>query len=540
MNKFLKIFSFATCIIYLCLLTQIAKAQEQLVPLRLNPVLAQKAYNAQSSGRNSTKGAHKTMGIYPNTIRTLKIDTLNLPFLDDFSKPYYFPDSTKWVDRNVFINSTFPIAPPSIGVATFDGLDSTGFPYQFVPEGNVAGNADHLTSFPINLYNYLGGSGNGPWINYSALDSVYFSFFYQAGGRGNYPAPPDSLVLEFLHCFIDTVPTSDSTYRLADTCIWQWQWSKAGYTPLPPDTGFHPVIIHVDPMFYQPNFQFRFRNYAHLNGNLDKWNLDYVYLNRNRNCKDTIFSDVAFAYNTSSILRNYTQMPWEQYIPSELCDSVAADTVNTLRTFICNDDTVAKNTYFNYQLLDKNANPLSNYGPFSINIQPFNTGGYCNYSPFEKPPLNYKIPTMTDSTLYIVKSFVHAVPDFDNFNDTVLHYQPFYNAYAYDDGTAEMGYYLSGYYPSLAMSFKLNFPDTLKAIQIYFNPIIDDAQLYFFRLGVWADNNGSPGKLIYKDSVVSPIYGDTIVGGFNQFTTYRLNCLLVSFTSVGCSCPQIR
>src|SRR5690606_24103151 len=107
---------------------------------------------------------------------------LSLPFLDDFSQNYHFPDENLWQDINVYINSNYPKTPPSYGVATFDGLDSTGFPYDF--SSQIAhGIADSLTSHPIDL----------TVIN----DSVYLSFQYQAGGNGNAPEVEDSLRLDF-------------------------------------------------------------------------------------------------------------------------------------------------------------------------------------------------------------------------------------------------------------------------------------------------------------------------------------------------------
>ena len=500
--------------IFTYLITLTVTAQESLTKMQVNPILAQKH---QQLSKINTKAALKLR--VPVTI-----DTLQLPFLDDFSISNVFPDSTRWIDRSVFVNRTFPIAPPTLGVATFDGLDSTGYPYDFTSGALAAGEADHLTSFPINLYNYQLNQNSGPWVTYTAIDSVYLSFFYQAGGRGAAPDPADSLVLEFRRCFVDTIYTTDSTYNLVDTCIWQHQWSMAGYTPVYTDTNFHAVIINIDTSYFQNGFQFRFRNYAHLNANLDQWHIDYVYLNRNRNHADTIFSDVAFAYNPSSLLKNYQAMPWEQYKPSELRDTLVGDTLQTLRTYIRNNDTIQRNTYFNYQILDSKYNNLSNYGPYSINIQPFSTSGYCNYTPFVKPPLNYTIPLLTDSAQYIFKSYISSNPDFDHNNDTVIYYQNFYNYYAYDDGTAEAGYFLSstGGNPEFAMRYTLNIPDTLKAIEIYFNPIITNASLFFFRPAIWADAHGQPGALFYHDSVVTPIYGDTIVGGFNQFTKYKI------------------
>ena len=34
-----------------------------------------------------------------------------------------------WQDRYVYLNDTYPIQPHSIGVATFDGIDQVGYPY---------------------------------------------------------------------------------------------------------------------------------------------------------------------------------------------------------------------------------------------------------------------------------------------------------------------------------------------------------------------------------------------------------------------------
>jgi hypothetical protein len=56
---------------------------------------------------------------------------LTLPFIDDFSQHYFYPNENKWVDYNVYVNSSYPVNPISYGVATFDGLDSIGYPYNF-------------------------------------------------------------------------------------------------------------------------------------------------------------------------------------------------------------------------------------------------------------------------------------------------------------------------------------------------------------------------------------------------------------------------
>ncbi|MFT5921272.1 MAG: hypothetical protein ACI8TS_000600, partial [Flavobacteriales bacterium] len=104
---------------------------------------------------------------------------LTLPFFDDFAT-YSLPTSNpeipvelqRWSDDDVRLNCTFPILPPTIGVATFDGLDETGYPYNFVIS-DAYGPADTLTSLPIDLEGFSEG------------DNIYLTFFYQGGGIGN-------------------------------------------------------------------------------------------------------------------------------------------------------------------------------------------------------------------------------------------------------------------------------------------------------------------------------------------------------------------
>ena len=56
--------------------------------------------------------------------------TLTLPFIDDFSYSTSYPDNNLWTSSSsIFVNSTYAINPPTIGVATFDGLDFNRMAY---------------------------------------------------------------------------------------------------------------------------------------------------------------------------------------------------------------------------------------------------------------------------------------------------------------------------------------------------------------------------------------------------------------------------
>ena len=74
--------------------------------------------------------------------------------------------------------------------------------------------------------------------------------------------------------------------------------------------------------YLKKGFQFRFKNRATLSGNTDHWNIDYVYLNKTRAKADTSFNDVSFVYNGTPLLKNYRQMPWEQFKKSDLTDTI--------------------------------------------------------------------------------------------------------------------------------------------------------------------------------------------------------------------------
>ena len=53
--------------------------------------------------------------------------SLSLPFFDDFSSLSI--SSNLWIGNSTLINNNYPINPPTIGVVTFDGLDSMGYAY---------------------------------------------------------------------------------------------------------------------------------------------------------------------------------------------------------------------------------------------------------------------------------------------------------------------------------------------------------------------------------------------------------------------------
>ena len=96
-------------------------AQDVLLELSGNNTIG-KFYNANKNNPDSP---------YLEKNKKNNKAALTLPFIDDFSQNYIFPDGNLWEDMDVYINSNFPDYPITYGVATFDGLDATGTPYNF-------------------------------------------------------------------------------------------------------------------------------------------------------------------------------------------------------------------------------------------------------------------------------------------------------------------------------------------------------------------------------------------------------------------------
>ena len=77
----------------------------------------------------------------------------------------------------------------------------------------------------------------------------------------------------------------------------------------------------------------------------------------------------------------------------------------------------------------------------------------------------------------------------------------------------------------LAYRFDLNKADTLRAIEMYFNHVMDNNNNQYFFLCVWNDNVGTPVDTVYTHLTV-PLYSDKL----NKFYTYHTPAIPVSGT----------
>lgn len=119
--------------------------------------------------------------------RTQDIAPISLPFWDDFSTIRNgYADSTLWqYGQSVWVNEGMGINPPSLNVATFDGLDSLGRPYN-VNDILAKGYADKLISAPIRM----------DLVAPAQQANIAITFFYEFKGNGG-PDPGDKFSLSF-------------------------------------------------------------------------------------------------------------------------------------------------------------------------------------------------------------------------------------------------------------------------------------------------------------------------------------------------------
>jgi len=486
-----------------------------------------------------------TMTVYAITSQRCYWDTLNLSVqcnpifpdgtlngdtIDTIQVYLPIPNNNLWIDNFAYRNTTMGIDPPTYGVVTFDGTNEFGKAYS-PGANNSYGIADYLTSKPIDL---------------SGGDSLFISFFSQPKGLGYRPDEHDSLALEFYSPI---------------TGQWYHQWSAIGDTLTGVDTcrAFLQTILPItNNLFRQKGFQFRFKNWGNLSGNLDHWNLDYVRLDSSRTITDLVIDDVAFVYLPPTILNKYTSMPYEQF--------TLADRKLKWNNYISNLNNVNETMSYTYTVYNEAGGFMNQYptqypgapGTEPNTIAPFNPNGYTQYPRWFEPDFHDSLsaplpPGLTccpynDSARFTIHhALTVASGDVNPENDSIVLHQDFINYYSYDDGTAEQTMWL-GTPGHMAVKFNNHFADTLRALQFYFSPVKDDVNARYISLEIYAgdlntliystskqvgvldaDPNGIVNKInngfttyLFTDSIIPLPAGDFYVGWY-QSQTFKLN-----------------
>lgn len=508
--------------------------------------------------------------------------SVTLPFFDDFANYHLYPKESLWIGRSVFINKDFPLYPTNVGAATFDAIDETGKVYQnadwipfeadvltsrpirldsvFDPVVRKIGPEDSLY---LSFYFQPQGVGDDPesWDTlilefarqgdtiFSHIDSVLVSAQLYLDHPDDTLRPLDTLwAPESEGCDTNIYKINfrvlgwddwlmmpcDSVF--APDTIWEKVWHSEGmkleeFQEIY-DRDFVQVMIPLysdpsDSVYFYDSFQFRFRNYASIandiipswRSNSDHWNVDWVYLNYNRNQGDSTYRVLTFSERAPSFLKNYQSMPYRQYRAGSVTDLLKAQ----FNMYITNLDDVEHNTSYEYKVGQVNGN--FNYGYYggSCNLQPFDIFGFQNCSSgcgaaHACPPVNsaFNYDFSRDTTSYLITHYISDSSDADVLIDSTTYWQGFYNYYAYDDGTPEFGYGIEPAGAKMAYQFNLSITDTLWGVQMYFNHTQNNANEIFFNLMVWQDNNGRPGEELYRSPSTEPKWKD----GLYEFYPY--------------------
>ena len=402
-------------------------------------------------------------------------------FFDDFSAENVFVNNNLWDFSSVKVTRNYAINPPSLGVATFDGLNEYGLARDFSVI-NSSAPSDTLLSKPIDL---------------SGLSTAFFMFYFQGKGLGETPEIQDKLVLEFFN-----------------GSFWVEKWSSFGVAML----EFEKEVIIIDSAQYlTDDFKFRFRNYATISGNFDHWHIDYLVINELLNVSDTTeLNDVSFVYSSPSFLNRYYEMPWTHFLNNEATE--LKDSIDV----ILRNNSASVNVDFQFNVYENNSQiyhyPIIGVSR-NVTILDYDTIG--NFS-FTNPPIDIQSNIFNsfelDSASFLVQYIIKTSNSDIKNNDTLYHDQNFLSHFAYDDKSAESAYGINTNGAMLAYEFQLNRPDTLRAIQMYFPQMLDSVSDIPFKLTIWKDINGQ-GNVLYQQDVY-PVHTEN-----GNYHTYYLDSL---------------
>jgi hypothetical protein len=436
---------------------------------------------------------------------------LNLPFFEDFSSSSVIPDSSKWTDRYAFINNSFAFEPISVGVATLDAIDENGEVYAL---SDLPTSSDKLTSQPFDLSPYATGT-----------DSVRLSFFYQAGGKGEVPEIRDSLLLEFYS------PSADT-------------WEKGWYAITDTFSLFTQVILDIPQSYCQKGFRFRFRNYTSVSSsevtggkgalsNVDCWNVDYIMMNTLPPYTHKSINDITMVEPPRELMDFYESVPWTHLNDAQ---TITRNNMHYVVRNLAEGDSVnVGRTYYTYNLnTGFRENDEVYFAKFPADQlirrnDPF-------FAPFTRDD------DSKEGTIQVVGYLITPAQQ-EKQNDTcstVLHFRDYY---AYDDGSPEYGFGISGESTAgalLAYRFRIFKPDTLRALDMLFNKTRNhyNANLNF-RLCVWKDAAGVPGDLIYMSPELFSPGDEKGMPGFTRYAIPADTNLVINDTSIFAGWKQV-
>ncbi|SEI74892.1 Por secretion system C-terminal sorting domain-containing protein [Cyclobacterium xiamenense] len=436
---------------------------------------------------------------------------LNLPFWDDFSSGSLSKE--KWETQGAFPSYSIGINPPSLGVVYLDGVDAGGNPYSRNALEN--GEGDALTSHPIDL------SG----ISVADEGSVYLSFFWQAGGRGEHPDAQDALVLSFLDAQGDWVPV----------------WTQQGGEDLS-DMEFAQEILPVPPAYQHVDFRFKFSQTGRLSGPFDTWVLDYVFLNKGRNAQDLFRSDRALTRLPGSPFAPYYAIPHFEFTADQVSGRVESQFKNLTNRFRAMEFTVELRELASGRLIARpDQNSPINPVPQALERRDFFSSLSEELELLTDSPFDLEVQVqLSAGDGFLVESITGEDTVFQEtvdfrINDTSRIVIPFRDFYAYDDGSADYAAGINQRGGMLALQYRALNPGRLTGVSIKFTNALQRGN--GIELMVWDSLENQP---LLRQEVVIPaeagpdgfaffpidttvLVEDTFYVGYTQFSNDYLH-----------------
>ncbi|TXE13334.1 T9SS type A sorting domain-containing protein [Algoriphagus aquimarinus] len=448
---------------------------------------------------------HQKIKSYNSAERSARIVQSNiLPFWDDFSQGI---DTLKWTVSGASYTETIGLNAPSIGMVLLDGVAANGNPYAV--KQTDQGQTDFITSKPFDLSS----------LNSSNSESLYLSFFWQAGGRAELPDESDELTLQILN------PQGS----------WVTIWSQLGGVALN-RTAFTQEIIKILPAWQHADFQFRFFSQGRQSGPFDSWLIDYIYLNDGRTGTALDYKDRSLTRTNDLRIGDYGAYPFALLAGNQngLWSTVQNEFYNLENRFRAMEYSIVLRDSSTMTTTSINLNTPFNPVPNALERRAFGS------REFEEIPVPKNETTLEvissitsgDGLLYEVASGDTTFFSSVNYelNDTVRTSFPLLDYFAYDNGSADYAAGINQRAGQLAVKYTTPQEVFLKGISINFtnprqaNQAVDikvwkdlDEDPIFTREDLIAVKEAGQEFLYYSLDTNIKVDGDFYIG-FAQYT----------------------